>query len=229
MNYSTKQIKNEPVDKVAGIFNYCDRWCEECNYTHKCTLFKVNDKQLPDKPLNYWNDIDVHLEEFAELKDLTLKNENLKVDTSDYNKLKAKKVIDKFQITLNNWLKNLEVRFGESFVQLNGKSDQEKLVVNGLFILKRYADFLPLKAQCIFYAYDEPLLVETGFQKGSAKIALIVIERSLKIYALLEQGLPDDKKACQFFKKLLSELKSRILIEYPDAMAFIRPGLDEAV
>lgn len=27
-------------ENIYGIYNYCDRWCEKCSYTHRCLLFK---------------------------------------------------------------------------------------------------------------------------------------------------------------------------------------------
>lgn len=27
-------------ENISGIYNYCDRWCEKCAYTHRCLLFK---------------------------------------------------------------------------------------------------------------------------------------------------------------------------------------------
>lgn len=27
-------------ENISGIYNYCDRWCEKCCYTHRCLLFK---------------------------------------------------------------------------------------------------------------------------------------------------------------------------------------------
>lgn len=27
-------------ENISGIYNYCDRWCEKCQYTNRCLLFK---------------------------------------------------------------------------------------------------------------------------------------------------------------------------------------------
>lgn len=32
-------------DIIPGIFNYCDRWCDRCNYTNRCTLF-ISESQI---------------------------------------------------------------------------------------------------------------------------------------------------------------------------------------
>jgi len=31
--------KDEEAEFIPGIFNYCDRWCERCSMTSKCSLF----------------------------------------------------------------------------------------------------------------------------------------------------------------------------------------------
>jgi len=29
---------------ISGIYNYCDRWCERCNFTSRCLVYE----QLPE-------------------------------------------------------------------------------------------------------------------------------------------------------------------------------------
>lgn len=38
---------------LEGIYNYCDRWCEKCNYTERCATFSASEKNFPsDNPLS---------------------------------------------------------------------------------------------------------------------------------------------------------------------------------
>lgn len=62
---------------------------------------------------------------------------------------------------------------------------------------------------------------------GSAKIAVIAIERSMQCWIKLYDLLPDEE---DYFLKLLSmleRLKSMTVLEFPNAMAFKRPGFDD--
>lgn len=33
---------------VSGIYNYCDGWCEKCNFTNNCLNFKMMEEGVPD-------------------------------------------------------------------------------------------------------------------------------------------------------------------------------------
>ncbi len=35
---------------IAGINNYCDRWCERCEFSHRCYNFAVNERYFGDDP-----------------------------------------------------------------------------------------------------------------------------------------------------------------------------------
>lgn len=44
-------------DVIPGIYNYCDRWCEKCKYTNRCSLFLIEtqtevDLILSDEDIN---------------------------------------------------------------------------------------------------------------------------------------------------------------------------------
>ncbi len=36
-------------DFISGIHNYCDRWCERCTMTSRCSSFAIEEARFPDK------------------------------------------------------------------------------------------------------------------------------------------------------------------------------------
>jgi hypothetical protein len=71
---------------------------------------------------------------------------------------------------------------------------------------------------------------ENGFQKdsdGSAKIALIGIDRSMEAWTTLLQFLPDIQDDIIVLLALLQKSKRLGEAEFPNARKFIRPGFDE--
>lgn len=71
---------------------------------------------------------------------------------------------------------------------------------------------------------------EIGFPKdceGTAKIAILAIERSVQIWEELMAYFPELEDDCLDFLARLQHLKKLILKEFPNAMNFIRPGFDE--
>src|SRR3990172_3736606 len=33
---------------IPGIYNYCDRWCERCEFTYRCANFSLEEEHFPD-------------------------------------------------------------------------------------------------------------------------------------------------------------------------------------
>lgn len=64
---------------------------------------------------------------------------------------------------------------------------------------------------------------------GSAKIALIAIDRSIAAWLLLYKLVPETEDDCLKMLSTLDQLKNLANAEFPDANKFIRPGFDESV
>lgn len=55
-----EEIKNLASSKrfIAGIYNYCDRWCERCPFTSRCMNFAMGEEQFGDQEsLDITNDL----------------------------------------------------------------------------------------------------------------------------------------------------------------------------
>ncbi len=39
---------NSDDNLIPSIYNYCDRWCERCEFTARCSLFE-SEQELPDE------------------------------------------------------------------------------------------------------------------------------------------------------------------------------------
>jgi len=62
---------------------------------------------------------------------------------------------------------------------------------------------------------------------GSAKVALISIERSISAWTILLSSFPEQKKQIVGFMASLENIKNRVETQFPQARAFMRPGFDE--
>jgi hypothetical protein len=74
-----------------------------------------------------------------------------------------------------------------------------------------------------FGAETEPELLRDAL--GCAKLVLIAIERSLAAWRSL--GITDDDARIGGLIELLEALSAAVEIRFPDARAFLRPGLDD--
>ncbi len=68
---------------IDGIYNYCDRWCERCNFTSNCSLYKseeelspeendINNKAFWNKIANSFTDAITQLKKIAEQHGITI-------------------------------------------------------------------------------------------------------------------------------------------------------------
>ena len=62
---------------------------------------------------------------------------------------------------------------------------------------------------------------------GTAKIAIIAIERSIVAWSGLYELIPASEDTALNALSVLSQLKQKAMEEFPDAMQFIRPGFDD--
>jgi hypothetical protein len=62
---------------------------------------------------------------------------------------------------------------------------------------------------------------------GSAKVALLGIERSLGAWTILRDAYPQEDAQIQGFQRQLGRLRHLLLAAFPDVRAFHRPGFDD--
>jgi len=88
---------------IPGIFNYCDRWCERCNYTDRCRLFQseaernirhiLNDED-PNDPEIVMRDVSESLEDAMSMLEAQMEIEG--ISEEDVEDEDAKYFIDDF-------------------------------------------------------------------------------------------------------------------------------------
>ena len=99
-------------------------------------------------------------------------------------------------------------------------------------IIQWYVFFIDAKMQRALRGKmeGEDWEVENGYQKdsdGSAKIAIIAVERSMEAWAKLYELMPSSEDTALQALSLLSQIKQKANEEFPQAMLFKRPGFDE--
>ena len=50
---------HDETKHIPGIYNYCDRWCERCEFTSRCLNYEMSEKKFGDL-----EDANIHNEEF---------------------------------------------------------------------------------------------------------------------------------------------------------------------
>jgi len=62
---------------------------------------------------------------------------------------------------------------------------------------------------------------------GSAKVALIGMDRSMSAWKILLTAFPEQEKQILSFVEMLEHIKNRVETQFPHARDFIRPGFDD--
>lgn len=233
----------ETENFIAGIHNYCDRWCERCQFTGRCRVFAM-EQESPDV-----DDDDLGSEAlvrklkgiFAETKQMLIeKAEELGIDPFSLSdeefaeiRRREKEFVD------NNDLSKLAETYWRSAKKilddelLHIAQVSEDSISDTLPVLEWYLFFIPAKIN----AGLRGLLDDDGFEdksqvadpqsyaNGSVKIGLIAIERSILAWKQLADKVGTDRVYPMI--ELLETIRRNLENRFPLARDFVRPGFDE--
>jgi hypothetical protein len=232
----------EATDVISGIHNYCDRWCERCAFIRRCRVGLMELERSDDNDIDgseFWEELSAI---YAATFDMIAKKaEEMGIDLNDIPDIKEEKrepseieveSMD-YGTNVNNWMKENSDKFQELALEFAEKEFAIPDFKEALDVINWYELFIPVKirraADGLFK--DDMLDEDLEFQKqdsdGSAKIAIIAINRSIEAFTVLYHQFPKHEDAILDFLKQLSSIKKKMLITFPDAMSFKRPGFDD--
>jgi hypothetical protein len=239
---------------ILGIHNYCDRWCEKCAFTEKCGSFRIEEEFAKNELKSeeeLWTHLSIMLETSLELLKshaeelgieldnpnvdidlhsstiLTGENSPIIADASKYSHL-AKEWLDSNQKVLENldtllFEKGPEELFIEEF--------DDPAFTPLIEVISYYKDFISIKINRALIQSKEKsaALKEMAIydSNGSAKIALIAIERSIGAWASILKRMPSREDELLMILVMLQKLRCGLENEFPDARKFHRPGFDD--
>ena len=239
---------------IPGIYNYCDRWCERCPLTAHCLTFAMEEEsgtRAEDLDLandRFWKKISESLQlAFSLLQDLA-EEEGIDldavVDEPEADKPRVVHLLpsmaQRYALLVDEWVKSNgdwiepEPRQSPNHLHLvkERPNPQEDSISRkeALEVILWYQVFLPPKLyRALLSKTEEMELEEDDLPKdseGSAKIALIGIDRSLSAWGELVAQCEGQGVAIRKIVNHLTRLRAMVEKEFPGARAFIRPGFD---
>jgi hypothetical protein len=105
-----------------------------------------------------------------------------------------------------------------------------KDISDSVEIIQWYLFFIDAKLQRALHGKLEDREHDYDFPKdsdGSAKIAILAIERSMNAWMRLFQSMSSAEDVALTSLSILTKLKEKAVEEFPDAMQFHRPGFDD--
>ncbi|HEY6118758.1 MAG TPA: hypothetical protein VIV66_02305 [Pyrinomonadaceae bacterium] len=234
---------------ISGIYNYCDRWCERCPLTSRCLVYAQEQEDENDSPESrdinneaFWQKLHSIFQETKEL--ITQWAQESGVDLSQAAidaEVDRRKRKDR---TGRSRLAKAGKAYANAVTQWFDEYDQI------IFASDDLSDSTPElterieEAREVIYWYQYQIAVKTmralssigdEFEEddypkdsdGSAKVALIGIDRSISAWRIMQFCLPEREQLIVPLILQLEQLRQRTETRFPNARDFIRPGFDE--
>jgi hypothetical protein len=233
------------TDRIDFISAYCDRWCERCAYTDRCSVYAIEaatamcgdfeegfelavgtphpaGEAPPDR--NVWlDDFVITREETAEF------NRQEHARTTLVRATDLSKRAWAYTMLSHRWLEHRSEAL---------RASGDPVVIEALDVAAHDAAFVAAKLHRAQTGRDrrthddrdghdedddrDPVQNDWN---GSAKIALISLERSEIAWRTIAQ--PTSDPVADMLADAARDLHRLTLEEFPHAMSFVRPGFDE--
>ena len=234
------ELANNP-DLISGIYNYCDRWCERCPLTSRCLVY-ATEQEDNDSPETrdlrneaFWRKLSAIFQETREMIVDWAQNAGIDFNAfaeEDENRCKRKrqlvdnhpltKVGKKYANTASDWFREFD-----QTAELGDLEDARE-------VIQWYQYQIAVKTMRALSGRKEEL--DDGSEMadfprdsdGSAKVALIGIDRSIAAWRMMQLSLPDRVESIVPLILQLERLRRRLEKSFPQARDFVRPGFDES-
>lgn len=236
-------LANNP-DLISGIYNYCDRWCERCPLTSRCLVYATEQEDNEvfenhdDRNEAFWQRLGAIFYETRELIIEWANAANVDLnghsDEDEVHQHRKRQLVDNHPLTRAG--KKYANAAGDWFRELDQTMDLERESSDGLEdareVIQWYQYQIAVKTMRALSGRKEEL--EDGElshlpkdSDGSAKVALIGIDRSIAAWRLMQLSLRGRDGSIVPLILQLERLRNRLEYSFPAAREFIRPGFDE--
>ena len=258
MRHNLTELAGNP-DFISGIYNYCDRWCERCPFTSRCLVYATEKEDDDQDPHNrditneaFWRKLSAifqetqqMLAELAEEQGIDLREvDEEAVTRSERRRFDAEQ--DKhaiaardYAIALSQWFTEFDQIINTTDLKPDQSEVEEKQQIeDAREVLQWYQYQIAVKIMRALSSRsnEEEWLgeVEDGEEPtrdsdGSAKVALVAIDRSISAWRLMQMSLPERADSIIPLIFDLERLRQKIELRFPNARDFIRPGFDEVL
>lgn len=239
---------------ISGIHNYCDRWCERCPFTERCEVFAAEQnlteaEKDPTRP-EFWENLKKDFEEI--LDSLNQKMAELGIETGDGDtrplpepdpavverEEKMREATMQYVRDVDAFFKNNTAYFEQKGAEVAEQIEDRQPVdleswqffQDAVEVIQWYQYFIAAKIDRAVGGMGDPAEQNDNTQRdanGSAKIAMIALERSLGAWEVVGGHLPEKKDEIRDLKRQLQHLRARVLELFPDWHVFHRPGFDD--
>jgi hypothetical protein len=223
---------------IAGIYNYCDRWCERCAFTSKCLNY-ASSKDAPDTDgpefFDYLHTVFeatmLMLEEMME--EAGLDPEEIKEmeppEEPDPKEHPLYKKVHELSFSMHKWLELNKpgTNYAEESEVIPDNENRRRFK-DALEVIYFYNFFISAKIYRALIPRDdyEADEIQTD-SNGSAKIALIAVDRLIAAWSIALENMMDHQDEILKFLLSLADIRKQAELVFPMARKFVRPGFDD--
>jgi hypothetical protein len=231
------ELANNP-DLISGIYNYCDRWCERCPLTSRCLVY-ATEQEDEDSPQSrdlrneaFWRKLSAIFQETREMIVDWAQNAgidfNAFAEEDEARHKRKRQLVDNHPLTrAGKKYANTATDWFREFDQMLEVSDAE----DAREVIQWYQYQIAVKTIRALSGrkeeLEDPEIADFPRDSdGSAKVALIGIDRSIAAWRMMQMSLPDRVESIVPLILQLERLRLRLEKSFPQARAFVRPGFD---
>ena len=245
----------EDPQYIPGIYNYCDRWCERCQFTSRCLNHSLEEEQncklesIDEANKKFWYSIensfelaislieDLAQQEGVDLESIEIDEDNEidnKVDILTHRAMNYANMVDKWfeknQNTIDNELIKQKKRSQLKLIHPHNTEISLSLK-EAIEVINYYQYAITVKLSRAVKSRDNEAKIGlediSQDSDGSAKIALIEIDRSINAWSELLKYFQAEPRDILKIINYLKQIREIAEQEFPNARSFIRPGFDE--
>jgi hypothetical protein len=238
---------------ISGIYNYCDRWCERCPFTSRCLVYAQEKEDEDDSPESrditneaFWRKLGSIFEETRQLIEEWAREAGIdltEIDEEDAGVRQKRRdraarnrlaVAGKeYASSVTEWFTEFDQTISASDLEMN-ETDAElaQQLQDAREVIHWYQYQIAVKTMRALSSRsseDELDSIEPEWRDsdGSAKVALIGMDRSISAWRIVQLCLPERAELVVPLILQLEQLRQRTEKRFPKARDFVRPGFDE--
>ena len=230
------ELANNP-DLISGVYNYCDRWCERCPLTSRCLVYATeqedNDLYENHDVRNeaFWKKLEEIFQDTREMITEWARNSRVELTTNGDEEeavpKRRRQLVDNHPLTKSGKkYANAASDWFREFDQMIEFNDLD--VADAREVIQWYQYQIAVKTIRALSGRKEELEADCPKDSdGSAKVALIGIDRSIAAWRMMQLSLPEREESIVPLILQLECLRLRLEKSFPEARNFMRPGFDE--
>lgn len=242
-------------DLISGIYNYCDRWCERCPLSSRCLLYATEQEDEDNSPESrdiqneaFWRKLSSIFQETREMvmewaQEAGIDLSDVKDEDEEQLRKKRRQADNhplaragkKYANAASDWFREFDQLVEISdLAPTDSDVEEAERLVDAREIIHWYQYQIAVKTiRALSSRTEEQEFEDEEVDRfprdsdGSAKVALLGIDRSIAAWRLVQLSVPERADTIVPLILQLERLRHRTERQFPEARDFVRPGFDE--